>query len=313
MGVISKTVSIKSNMYMKKYYEDKGYVVGKRGTYFIVKIEDLPNTSNAIIDVKCDYCGHIFQMKYMNYTRNKNNNKISCLKCKSLKAKETNIKKYGCENPMQDENIKTEFIDSIIEKYGVKSTSLIPEVRAKQIKTCLERYNCKTPLSCTAVQEKIKQTNIEKYGCDNAMKNKEIQKKVRASLYKNQTVPASKAQLHLCKILNGDLNFNIGYYNVDILLNNNIYVEYDGGGHDLNVRLGNVDKSTFLKKENIRYHYLKKCGYKMIRLINISDKLPTDSNIILIIKYCIEFLTLFNDNWIEIDLDTYKIKVKNDN
>ncbi len=28
---------------MKKYYEDKRYVIGKRGTYFIVKIEDLPN------------------------------------------------------------------------------------------------------------------------------------------------------------------------------------------------------------------------------------------------------------------------------
>ena len=42
---------MKSNTYMKAYYESKGYIVGKRGTYFTVDINDLPDTSNATIDV----------------------------------------------------------------------------------------------------------------------------------------------------------------------------------------------------------------------------------------------------------------------
>ena len=43
---------------MKKYYESKGYIYKDIDSdYMEVKIEDLPLTSNAKVEVVCDFCG----------------------------------------------------------------------------------------------------------------------------------------------------------------------------------------------------------------------------------------------------------------
>lgn len=43
-----------------------------------------------------------------------------------------------------------------------------------------------------------------------------------------------------------------------ILIESNIYIEYNGSGHDLNVRMGQITKSEFNRKEVARYRLLKK-------------------------------------------------------
>jgi len=121
-----------------------------------------------------------------------------------------------------------------------------------------------------------------------------LRKKVRNSLYKNNNVPSSKQQIYLCNLLNGVLNKSIGQYNVDIFLDNNIIVEYDGGGHNLQVKLGNMTKKEFINKEKRRNKFLKSKGYKIIKIISPNDYLPSDKIILKEIELAKEYFLLEN-------------------
>ena len=127
-----------------------------------------------------------------------------CKKCtqkrKMLKMKETNIKKYGCENVFQNEDIKDKIINNNIEKYGVRSTAQLEttkekykqtmldkygvengfqaeELKKKAKETMIEKYGCENPQQCPTIKEKTKKTVQEIYGCSNPMQNVEVQKK----------------------------------------------------------------------------------------------------------------------------------------
>lgn len=75
------------------------------------------------------------------------------------KIKNTNLKKFGVEFPLQQ--LKKEN----------------SEIYQKISQTCINKFGVDYPLKNKEVREKIKQTNIQKYGVDNPLKNKEIWKK----------------------------------------------------------------------------------------------------------------------------------------
>ena len=75
------------------------------------------------------------------------------------KIKDTNLKKFGVEFPLQQ--LKKEN----------------NEIYQKISQTCINKFGVDSPLKNKEVREKIKQTNIQKYGVDNPLKNKEIWKK----------------------------------------------------------------------------------------------------------------------------------------
>ena len=75
------------------------------------------------------------------------------------KIKNTNLKKFGVEFPLQQ--LKKEN----------------SEIYQKISQTCINKFDVDSPLKNKEVREKIKQTNIQKYGVDNPLKNKEIWKK----------------------------------------------------------------------------------------------------------------------------------------
>ena len=108
---------------------------------------------------------------------------------------------------------------------------------------------------------------------------------------------------------NGKLNYPIGNYSLDILLDNKIYIEYSGSGHELCVSSGKITKENFKKREADRFDYLKNMGYKMILYINKTDKLPDDEYMIRLLKYCIDFLNDTNNYKIEINLDDRNIEI----
>lgn len=87
-----------------------------------------------------------------------------------------------------------------------------------------------------------------------------------------------------------------------------IYIEYDGSGHDLNVKLGKTSIEKFKFNEFKRFNYLKKEKWKMIKIISKKDLLPNDELIIKLIKYCKNML--INNSWIIIDIDKSIIKGK---
>ena len=98
------------------------------------------------------------------------------------KIKDTNLKKFGVEFPLQqlkkeNSEIYQKISQTCINKFDVDSPLKNKEVREKIKQTNIQKYGVDNPLKNKEIREKIKQTNIQKYGVDNPLKNKEIWKK----------------------------------------------------------------------------------------------------------------------------------------
>lgn len=199
------------------------------------------------------------------------------------------------------------------EKYNVNNVSQLNAVKRKKIETCTKNFGVSYPMQSDVVLAKSRKTMYNTYGVEHNLQREDIKNTVRKANAnirgKNGTVMSSKAQRYLCELLNGKLNYPCGYYNLDILLDNNVYIEYNGSGHKLNVDMGQITIEEFNKKEMIRYYYVKNCGYKCIVIDNVSDKLPSDNTIRHLIDVCICLLNE-NHNWVRCDFDTMEIVTK---
>lgn len=91
-----------------------------------------------------------------------------------------------------------------------------------------------------------------------------------------------------------------------------IYGEYDGGGHRLNVRLGQSTQEDFDKREKQRYHILKRNGLKVFRIINEfnNEKLPNDEVLLAIKELALKYLSEKENYWIVFDFDKKEIRIK---
>lgn len=257
----------------------------------------------------------------------------TCLEEVRNKQKETCFKKYGCISPLQNEKVKKKIKETNLRKYGTEMPSKSTEIRQKiketnlkrygktswlatseskkmREKIFLEKYGVKNPFEAKELQEKIKNTNIRKYGVKNPMQNIEINNRARKTLYENGKTPTSKQQKHLAKLFMGKLNYPVEKYSIDIYLEPNIAIEYDGGGHDLQVTLGSLSLKNFKNKEVGRYYCLKRNGYKCIRFINKKDKNFSDYCYLKLLEIALNMLEKEDVNWVEIDLNLRYIKTK---
>ena len=291
MGLITEFVTFKNKGLAKKYYKNKA--VSCDGETFLLRVTDLTEHSSVKVQVQCDYCGKVFEQGYGDYLKiNKNINKVACLQCSPIKLKEVCRKLYGVDNASQ-----------------------LDEVKQKKIETCQKNFGCMYPMQSKQVTDKSKISMKEKYGVEHNFYRPEIIDIVRTAnsrqRYENGTIMSSKAQRHLCELYNAKLNYSVGFYNLDMLLEENLYLEYNGSGHDMNVKRGQISRKEFERKEYIRYTYLKKMGYKVIIFDNLSNKLPNDNELIDLKNKCVKFLKLSDSNWIRVDLDKGVIKTKN--
>lgn len=310
-----------------------------RGTKLLVKVEDLPPFSHVEIEVECDYCGIEFTKLYSDYTTSNPNgiiNKDCCDKneCLVLKRNESNLVTYGCENVFQveefkekikdinldrygceyvsqNEDIKNKMKQTCLDLYGVENYTQTEEYKERYITTCQEKYGCDNANKSEEIKEKIKQTVINKYGVDNVMHVEEFKDKaitnMQKSKYKNNTGLYSSQQLYLNNLLNGELNFAVGRCLLDVaFIEENIYIEYDGGFHDGSVKLKQMSQEHFNLREINRYYYLKKFGWNIIKIISIKDYLPSDEIILNMIDYAKNYLNT-NHSWISFDIDNSKI------
>lgn len=231
------------------------------------------------------------------------------------KVKDTNLEKYGVNNPWKSEAIKEKRKQYFLEKYGVDNPSKSKEIKQKTKINFLQKYGVDNPSKLKEIKQKIKNTCLKKYGVPHVwmLKEKQIlmRKKARETMYKNGTAPSSKQQRHICEILNGELNFPVGGCSLDIAFPNEmIYIEYDGSGHNLCVKLDNMTQEKFNQRDNKRVYYLKSLGWKIIRFVSSKDILPSDDIIIKLINECKNYLLNSNHSWIEINIDENSIKCK---
>lgn len=291
MALLTEMVKIKMNSRTRKIYSELGY--DTNDDYIDIQVSKLPLKSNVKVKIMCDYCGKIYEQSYGDYLKSiKHINKTSCCECKYKKIKEVSIFKYGVDN-----------------------ISKLEYVKSKKVDTCRKNLGCDYPMQNKSVMKHSKQTMIEKYGVEHNLHREEIKEVIKYAnaneKYKNRSAPCSKAQRYLCDLYGGTLNYPVDWYNLDILLYDKIYIEYNGSGHDMNVRMGQITKENFDKKELIRYNYIKSKGYKEIIFDNYSDKLPNDDILIDIKNKCIKYLQInSNSNWIRVNLDNGKITTK---
>ena len=129
----------------------------------------------TIIPGICPICGKSIILKYGKLqkfcsckcrdTFSKNSNMLA--ESMKEKAKETNLKKYGCEIANQSDLIKEKSKQAFIKKYGVENPFSLDIIKNKRKQTCLNLYGVEYAPQAEIVKEKIKNTSLEKYGVSN--------------------------------------------------------------------------------------------------------------------------------------------------
>lgn len=138
--------------------------------------------------------------------------------------------------------------------------------------------------------------------CDECAKEKR-----RITMYQDGTAPCSIQQRYLHKLFGGELNYPISRCSLDIAFpEDKIYIEYNGGGHNLQVQFGNMSELDFLEYENKRFLFLKSQGYKCIYILTNKDKLPSDTVLLNMLEYAKSKL-LDDIFYIKFDIDNSKI------
>lgn len=307
-------------------------------TYGVKNIQQIPGVKEKTKETCLMIYGHEHHLmsEQVKKLRKQNNlekygvENVSQLDSVKKKKSETTFFNFGVENPFQSEKIKEKIRQRNIEQYGVEYYSQTDEFKAKFIATNLERYNVEYPTQSPLIKQRIINTNLKRFGFKYSIlnpevkskaiqtnmirygyaipsKNKDIIAKTLKSLYKNGTQKASSQQRYLCNLLNGDLNYPVDNCNLDILLEDNIYIEYQGSGHELNVKFGTCTKKEFDEKEKQRTYFLYRRGYKQIEIISRKDYLPPDEIILEMIDFAKQYLNS-GHSWITFDIDNFIVK-----
>lgn len=136
----------------------------------------------------CGYCNRVISYE-------KRHNKTCCDECaKKLNVKhgkETMMKRYGVEHPLQVKEFKNKGIETTILRYGVENASSSKIIRDKVKNTCLERYGVDNARKIDGVTEKSKQTLIRKYGVDcpfSIDKDSKVKKAINTKMNKYGTL-----------------------------------------------------------------------------------------------------------------------------
>jgi hypothetical protein len=320
----------------KQHYESNGYIFTKYGDSFEVKTNDLSKGNSKInIEVLCDYCKKATVSKpYNDYIRNKEKDIIKkdcCEKCRPLKVKESNLLvygvestnqlddvikkreetcliKYGGKNCMSDKTIRQKVEKTNMMRYGTKAPAQNFDIKSKIINTNLKKYGHISPTLNSNIREKQINTMIEKYNVPYPMLNEESKIKSRKTFYQNGSCPTPRQQLYIYNLIGGELNYPIKNSSLDIaFLEENIYLEIDLGGHELQVKLGNMTEKEFQDYERRRWYALYRQGWKEIRIISKKDKIPSDNKIKEIITFAKNYLNS-GHNFIKFYLDEGLVK-----
>lgn len=133
--------------------------------------------------------------------------------------------------------------------------------RNKSKETCINRYNV----------ENVMQVKEYKNKCLEHKRNDLFNSNYPTSYIFKNGIPVSLAQNNLCELLqNYELNYKFNEYYLDLFnKNEKIAIEYNGRGHDLQVRLNKISIEKFQEKENKRKEEILKNN---IRLLIIQDK-----------------------------------------
>jgi len=244
LGLIQEFTRVRTTPLNIDHYIKLGYQCTV-GYWITVPTKDLSPGSGMLVDVECDYCHKIFQQQYRRYFSA--TGKISCTKCKSLKAQDTHMERYGAKCILWDKNVRDKIIEKSLEKYGCENPGMSARAQRRRRQTCMEKFGVPTPLESPDILSATRVKNSDSEG----------------------SVICSREQLQFNECIGGTPGVQIGMYCLDVVLKEEmICCEYDGGGHDLSVKIGRQTRSEFDAKETRRSLYLHSLGYRTFRFVN---------------------------------------------
>lgn len=173
----------------------------------------------------CPICG---KEKVVNSTNDVS--KCCSRKCSSIKRKQSNIIKYGVDNPAKLDLIKDKQAKTCVEKYGVSSPFLMDDFKEKRRNTSIEKYGTEDPMQSDVVKLHHKQSCQKKWNTDTPLTIPKV-RKAQINAYKDvETLKsaASKRVKHCknCIASDGtrlDSNYELLVY--EFCLRNNLKVE----------------------------------------------------------------------------------------
>ena len=306
-------VPVKINHVNKKHYNSIGYT-GEIGDIVNVKFLDLYKPAKVYIQAVCERCGETYSITYGNYQQilRLEDTRTFCKKCSRIKAQDTCEKRYGVKSVFSLEEVREKIKQHNLETYRSEYCLNNKEVQKKRFETNLQKYGSISPFRNKQIQEKSKATLKENYQVDNPSQSLFIQEKIRNSFYENRTQKASKQQRQLYDFLPSSqylLNFPCGFYNIDIAdIENQIAIEYDGGRHNLSVKLGNITESKFKQNEIHREKFLYKQNWKIITIKSINKNLiPSQKDFLDFLRSSSIYFQSDNKHWTEFDVETNKV------
>lgn len=172
---MKKTIDIKRKRYK---YNDVFAFFKQKGCLLLSKIY---KNSKQKLKYKCS-CGNIALIVFPNFKRGKR-----CFNCRcqrsmatdrknhggklyvqtkefKIKRKETSLRKYGVEHPLQSDTIQKKIKQNTLNKYGVSSLNQCEWVKKLQRKGFKKKYGVEYSLQIPSAMKKFKQTLMQKYG-----------------------------------------------------------------------------------------------------------------------------------------------------
>lgn len=160
-------VEIKGHRTNLYHFKKLGYDI-KIKKPILVKIKDLMFGSTCKITSICDNCLSEKQIEfrfYYEYTKSLSE-KYYCNKCNNIKRKETLISKFGVDNVMKLDLVKSKLKETIIDRYGVSHYSKTKEFKKKYKESCLNKFGVDNSFKSEEVKNKIKSSNLINLGVE---------------------------------------------------------------------------------------------------------------------------------------------------
>jgi len=135
------------------------------------------------------------------------------------KYKNTNLNKYGVDNPSKTKESREKAKNTCLEKYGVENYSQTDECVEKMKNTCLEKYGVEYYSQTDEFNEKMKNTCLEKYGVENYSQTDECVEKIKNTcLAKYGVEYYSQTDEFLERIKNTNLEkYGVEYFRQSVL------------------------------------------------------------------------------------------------
>ena len=155
---------------------------------------------------RCVVCGN----KCVFRSINKGFSQYCSIKCsnscidKQNKVKETNLKKYGVDNPMKSDIIKNKSKETNLKKYGAACVFQSDIIKNKSKETNLKKYGVEYTGASKEVQEKIKTTINNRYQLDSPLQlpqtsiNRELARRKRMTEKYDSIIDVREKQ-YICK------------------------------------------------------------------------------------------------------------------